>query len=143
MQKLALFLGQKNIYRIVLIVVFFYSATAFADSTKHESAFIGAGSLTCAKFAELYRQAPEDAEAIFFQWAQGFMSGLNAAGLIHDTAFHDLSAKTLEAQQSELRAYCDKHPLANYVVAVGTLFQTLPLKQHAITPPSQQDSQRN
>ena len=39
----------------------------------------GGGAFTCSEFGKEYKEDPES-EHMFFTWAQGFMSGLNAAG---------------------------------------------------------------
>ncbi|MGQ0742177.1 MAG: hypothetical protein ACT4OG_07785 [Alphaproteobacteria bacterium] len=94
--------------------------------------FQGVGISTCAQFAQLYRDDPENIELIYFSWAQGFMSGMNGVLLRNGESGRNLNSMSVESQQRHLRAYCDKHPLAVYIDAVGNLFQEL---DEVVPPP--------
>jgi hypothetical protein len=89
---------------------------------------LGPGTVSCAKFAEAYRNSPTNVENLFFAWAEGMMSGVNTAALEALGKYRDLSAMTIKEQQAYLRDYCDQHPLADYSEAVRGLFEKLPLK---------------
>jgi hypothetical protein len=54
------------------------------------------------------------------------MSGRNIALGISKHRTRDLEGMPVEAQQSLVRSYCDKHPLADYWIAVMALFESLP-----------------
>jgi hypothetical protein len=60
---------------LVAIATICSSAESQASST--ESAWAGIGASSCGEFSEMYRSDPNQAEFMFFSWAQGFMSGLN------------------------------------------------------------------
>lgn len=89
---------------------------------------IGIGSTSCAQFLELYREDPEDIEAVFYSWAMGVMSGLNLS--LHDERA-DLLPHTFgaDAQIDYLRRFCEKRPSELYVTAVRDLYGTLRAKQ--------------
>jgi hypothetical protein len=70
----------------------------------------------------MYALDPENAEGFFFSWAQGFMSGLNAASLQSQGQSRDLSSMPPEEQERFIRDYCNDHPLASYVTVVVQLY---------------------
>jgi hypothetical protein len=87
----------------------------------------GAGAATCAQFAQDYKQDVE-LERNYFNWAQGFMSGINWK---EDTFYHNLDAQTIEDQKAFLRRYCDAHPLEQYILAVQAFYDTLPVRSYS------------
>jgi hypothetical protein len=83
------------------------------------------GGRTCGEFAADYQRYPERTEAVYLAWAQGFMSGINS--ILHRRGpGYKLEAKSVEEQQAHLRAYCDQHPLRQYLTAVSDLLFSLP-----------------
>jgi hypothetical protein len=54
-----------------------------SSAAENDYATMGLGSASCGKFAEIFRLGPSRAEEEFFDWAQGFMSGLNMALLMN------------------------------------------------------------
>ena len=87
---------------------------------------MGAGTLTCAKFAQLYAGDPDHAEFDFYSWAQGFMSGLNLANAHGGQRMRDLNAMLQAEQEDYLRRFCDQHPLQGYIEGVLALYASLP-----------------
>jgi hypothetical protein len=91
----------------------------------------GVGLSTCGEFANAYRLAPAEAEWVFFSWAQGYMSAMNTAQSFPTTRpqpqLHDLNSMSTKDQERLIRAYCDEHPLGNYIDAVLKLYNTLTL----------------
>jgi hypothetical protein len=85
----------------------------------------GQGVASCGQFANMFRMHPEETDAMFFAWAQGYMSGLNTMAADPQT-FFDLNAKTPNEMRHFLRQYCQDHPLADYADGVFELFKTLP-----------------
>ena len=89
---------------------------------------IGIGSTPCAEFSNLYRDSPDDTEAVFYSWAMGAMSGLNVS--LHEQRAnlspHNFSA---EAQKAYLRRFCEERPTELYVEAVFELYATLRTRQ--------------
>jgi hypothetical protein len=59
---------------VATVLNLFLPAVALSDS----SVIDGFGACSCGQLAKIYRQNPQVTEKIFFQWAAGFMSGLNA-----------------------------------------------------------------
>jgi hypothetical protein len=86
----------------------------------------GPGTETCAEVAQYYRQDPKLAKALFFSWAQGFLSGVNMSSL---PVTANVGAMTVENQEAYLREYCETHPLMHYVEAVMALYTSLPKSQ--------------
>lgn len=84
----------------------------------------GAGWVSCAEFAQHYQADPKGTEEYFYAWAQGYMSGLNQASWVRK----NLRGWQIERQKQHIRAYCDKHPLANVVAAVQDVFNNLPAR---------------
>jgi hypothetical protein len=60
-------------------------------------------------------------------WAQGYMSGANMS--LTPGQYRDLAAMSLDAQKQSLWAYCDAHPLAEFIKAAMDLYLKLPLKK--------------
>jgi hypothetical protein len=105
--------------RTFIVSAFLLGAITFtqAEDTK-EMAAMGWGIMTCAVFANMYRGDPEFAEEHSFNWAQGFMSGLNFAAIGNSGISMNLHSMSTDQQRRAIRAYCNDHPLANYVDAV-------------------------
>lgn len=99
--------------------------TLVASANAEPTAAQGAGSFTCAQFAEDYRGSPDLSEVTFFTWAQGYMSGLNVS-LPKGVPFRNLAGSPTSDEEGFIRNYCDKHPLELYMDAVEHLYWTLP-----------------
>lgn len=88
---------------------------------------MGYGVQSCAKFGELYKDNPELTENLYFAWALGFMSALNAAAKTNGTQqLKNLSANSQDDQRYFLRNWCNEHPMADYGTAVVELLKSLP-----------------
>jgi len=70
-----------------------------------------------------YQQDPQSTDEIVFTWAQGYMTGMNAAAFF---TRKNLRGWSLEQQKQHIRAFCDQRPLANVRDAVSDLFNNLP-----------------
>lgn len=111
-------------YLIVAIVAAL--ATSATAGPEEPAIEMGIGAQTCASFADhLYREGLHT-EDMFFDWAQGYMSGVNLAQLMRGIDSKNLNAVSIEDEKKELRGYCNNHPTAPYSVAVIVLFKTLP-----------------
>jgi hypothetical protein len=109
--------------RVLLAVCFAIALDGVAWAQQHfDTRGVGLGS--CAEYAELYQKSPEAIDNMYYSWAQGFISGVNA-GLEKD--FFDLNALTTDQMKRFIRQYCDAHPLASYRNAVGELMNSLPI----------------
>jgi hypothetical protein len=89
------------------------------------SSVVGRGAETCGSFATTYSRDPQRAEALYYSWAQGYMSGFNFAISANGGIEADLSALPVDTQLFRLRHYCDDHPLQEYIEAVIDLFEAL------------------
>lgn len=87
----------------------------------------GAGTSTCAVFAKQYAQKPDLAEDQFFDWAQGYLSGLNMRGKMDKSPDFQNLHGDIESQKQYIRDYCNGHPLALYMDAVDALYLSLPM----------------
>ena len=110
--------------RIGIFVVVAIALVA-GEAARADNVFVGAGALSCGDLARRYRESPGIFEAVYFAWAQGFMSGLNASDVRASGKARDLSSMTTDEQRRRLRIYCDAHPLADSFAAVLDLYKEL------------------
>ena len=98
------------------------AATAHAEPFSN----MGIGVLTCAQFVEHYRADPA-IEDRFFDWAQGFMSGINDA--LEDTVgkYRDLKSIPTAQQKQILQAFCYSNATAKYRDGINVLLSRLTL----------------
>jgi len=96
--------------------------------TRADFYYAGVGAISCAKIAQDYQQNPTEIGKVMMTWAQGFMSGANAA--LGKDQYRDLAAITIEAQEASLRSYCDEHPMAEFWKAAMGLYFKFPLKKY-------------
>jgi hypothetical protein len=96
--------------------------------TRADFYYAGVGAISCAKIAQDYQQNPTEIGKVMMTWAQGFMSGANAA--LGKDQYRDLAAMTIEAQEAGLRSYCDEHPIAEFWKAAMDLYFKFPLKKY-------------
>lgn len=94
---------------IGFLVVLGYVTQGHAES--EQIAAVGAGASTCAEFARSFKETPELTEAVYYSWAQGFMSSQNLMLLLSGQSVHNLKKLSLASAKSHVRAFCDKHPL--------------------------------
>jgi len=86
----------------------------------------GAGLRLCSDYVESYKADPSTASNVYFDWAEGFMSGLNFIKINDDIAFKTMTA---EQQEAQIRRFCDAHPTEQYSKAVVDLYVTIYPKQ--------------
>lgn len=106
---------------ILIIGAFLLSATAAQAGYSS----MGVGTATCAQFAQQFTKNPSLAEAMFFSWAQGYMSGLNELYWRQTHRTKNMQSITLVDQKARLRTYCAEHPSAIFMTAVTTLFLSM------------------
>jgi hypothetical protein len=101
------------------------SAASAQQQTNYS--YVGLGGAPCAKFGEMYKNDPSNAELMFFIWAQGFMSGTNSMLLIRSQGKRstNLALWNIDRQKQYLRIYCSRNPLAPYVQGVFALFDLM------------------
>ena len=98
------------------------SSQASADDDK---VLGGPGARTCGEFAFDYR-VNRNTEYTYFDWAEGFMSGMNRTDVTNDHTAKNIMALSTADQKQVIRNYCNEHPLAPYWEAVIDLYNRLP-----------------
>ena len=96
---------------------------------------MGMGTDSCANFGKNYQHDPQNIEAEYFTWAQGFMSGMNLVVKAIKHRNRSMDGMPLADQQRIIRQFCEEHPLSNYLSAVIELMDKLPLSPET-TPPN-------
>ncbi len=96
--------------------------TASVANAQEEFDTEGVGVKTCGEFALQYRSSPTDTELFYFNWAQGYMSGLNAMR----TSRKVLNSISFREKLTRVRSYCSNHPFAQYFEAVTDLYNSMP-----------------
>jgi len=104
----------------VLVVI----VTAEASAQQPQAGMMGAGSGTCAQYTQAYRRDPDEANNVYFSWAQGYMSGQNAAR--DKSPMRDLNVLPISTQLDFLKRFCDQKPTVLFAIAAQTLFNALP-----------------
>ena len=113
--------GQISLLALIIATI----STSYADDTGQG---YGLGMRSCAAFASDYAANPTVAEATYFAWAEGFMSGLNFMAAVNKMPSRHIAGgnESMHSYQIYIRSFCDNHPLANYADAVAKLWNTLP-----------------
>jgi hypothetical protein len=112
--------------RLLVAVVFAVLGSGQCFAQAEKATIVGVGMVSCLEFAKGYQQDPTSTEHYFFAWAQGYMTGLNSSMFATNKSRKNLGGWPLEQQKQHIRAFCDKRPLANFVLAVTDLFNNLP-----------------
>jgi hypothetical protein len=121
------------LFRPILIGTIF-SLVAYHARAAETAEIMGYGALTCAQFGQDYQKSV-DVESQFYNWAQGFMSGLNTGTTVAEKGTVDLHATSIVNQKQKLREYCDEHPLSAYSLAVTVLWASLPIVPYSAPKP--------
>lgn len=90
---------------------------------------VGEGARSCAEFGELYKNQTH-VEALFFQWAQGMMTGINVVIAANGQETTNLTLRDVKSQMGDIRLYCATNPLAFYLQAVLDLFDRMRREQN-------------
>jgi hypothetical protein len=85
----------------------------------------GGGARSCAQFAKDYQEHPEETETAYFEWAEGYISGLNVWVVSTNLPRRDVSSMSISDQEALLRTYCNEHPLASYSAGAIEIFNRL------------------
>jgi hypothetical protein len=106
----------------MLLTMMWQTSNAFAAE------FEGAGLQLCSKFLESYKIDKASTSTVYFDWAEGYMSGLNVARLNDQAgAFQSMP---IEQQQENIRTFCEANPGEKYFKAVIHLYATIYPKQN-------------
>jgi hypothetical protein len=83
----------------------------------------GVGIYPCSEFTKALENP--DLEAVFFTWAEGFLTGWNM-GLPNDSGFRvDMSGLSRDEQKQFMRNYCKASPTKRYLEGVTALMSRL------------------
>jgi hypothetical protein len=66
----------------------------------------GIGLRTCGEFASDYRVSPTN-ENLYFAWASGFISGINAAYLMVSVTAKNTASMSIDDEKQAIRQYCN------------------------------------
>jgi hypothetical protein len=112
--------SRRHIALVCLGVAGLLSATAPAARAEPASGE-GVGTYSCGEYTAATRGTPSR-EALYFSWAQGWMTGWNMAQMDVSRPTADLKSRSMEDEQVFLRTYCQLHPKALYMAAVYRLY---------------------
>jgi hypothetical protein len=104
--------------RIAIVLLISVLAAARGQATDY--ATIGPGG--CGEFRSA-RTAPE--AAAYFNWALGFMSGLNTSRLASGWVTKNMASMSVEEQEMAIAKYCNDHPLGSFNQAVIDVYFSL------------------
>jgi hypothetical protein len=83
----------------------------------------GVGIYPCSEFTKALENP--DLEAVFFTWAEGFLTGWNM-GFPNDSDFSvDMSGLSRDEQKQFMRNYCKANPTKRYLEGVTALMSRL------------------
>ena len=85
----------------------------------------GAGTAKCSDFIKFYLSGSNSDVLVFLSWAQGYMSGLNAADMRSGGHGRDLSSISTEDEQQFLHDYCQEHPTDDVASAAISLYKQM------------------
>lgn len=85
----------------------------------------GAGTAKCSDFLKFYQTGSSSDVLVFLSWAQGYMSGLNAADMRSGGHGRDLSSISTEDEQQFLHDYCQEHPTDDVASASINLYKQM------------------
>jgi hypothetical protein len=121
-----------------LAIVLLVSILAAARGQAMDYATMGAGTSSCGEFRSA-RTAPE--AAAYFNWALGFMSGLNTSRLASGWITKNMASMSVEEQEMAITKYCNDHPLGSFNEAVMEVYfhlQNSDYRTPAVTTPASQ-----
>ena len=113
--------------RSILIATLFCSFVVAGPALCKDYVAMGAGTVSCGKFAKDYASAPDEFSNFYFAWAQGYMSGINLAIASETKRYRNLAGMPTDQQERFLRAHCNQHPLGDFADGVIELYDKLPL----------------
>jgi len=115
--------------KIIVVVAALIFIGTRVSAQQRDDVLAGAGTSICSEFLELSRRDP-GFETDFFEWAQGFMTGINwqlNANASTRSLQRNLSDMDEEAQRLHIRQYCYRHPSEPYLAAVYDVYRLLPI----------------
>jgi hypothetical protein len=94
-------------------------ALVAARADARDYATMGVGTISCGQFIST-RTAPE--AAAYFNWALGFMSGLNYSRLASGWVTKNMASVPVDEQEMAIAKYCNDHPLGSFNEAVMDIY---------------------
>ena len=117
------------VFLLALIAAFMAGSVSAQKPVKIPAPrIVGAGTRSCAQFAEDYRKYPAVVDGLYGSWAQGFITGMNF-GLFTQNVGPKEPPPSNEIDAT-LRSQCDQHPLKAYWQVVSDYFFALPFSAH-------------
>lgn len=110
-----------------LILALLLVSSSLAASSEQFSPTVGAGNISCGQFLESQN---DDRKVTDISWAQGFLSGMNAADYRSGKKFVNLP--DVETINFYLVSYCTKNILGQPVFGAFSLYQELRKAQKLI-----------
>ena len=107
---------------IILYILTFPIPTLAAGNTPLAT---GLGMTSCDQFTKSVQSSPR-MEDYYFEWAQGYMAGMNAMFGPAKTLPKDLTAMKFSTQKNVIREFCKSHPVMEYEAAVPAVYVLLP-----------------
>ena len=85
----------------------------------------GLGMTSCDQFTKSVQASPK-MEDNYFEWAQGYMAGMNS--MFGPARFQpkDLTAMKFQDQKTVIRDFCKSHPREEYEAAIPAVYVLLP-----------------
>jgi len=129
----------RSMRRIAIVLLISVLAAARGRATDY--ATMGAGTSNCGEFRSA-RTGPE--VAAYFNWALGFMSGLNTSRLASGWVTKNMASMSVEEQEMAITTYCNDHPLGSFNQAVMDVYFSLQNSDYqssrtpAVTTPASQ-----
>lgn len=114
--------------RKIIYLTLLFSVAPLAARAQEGGQNYGLGVKSCAQFAKEYAVEPTLAENLYFAWAEGFLSGMNAESEAAHLPYKRIEGGDAAANtyRQAIRSYCDAHPLSSYSDAVISVFEALP-----------------
>jgi hypothetical protein len=107
---------------IMLYILAFPLPTLAAGNTPLAT---GLGMTSCDQFTKSIQSSPT-MEDTYFEWAQGYMTGMNSMLGFTKAPPKDLTAMTFSTQKNVIRDFCKSHPRMEYEAAVPAVYVLLP-----------------
>jgi hypothetical protein len=105
-----------------LVIVLLVSVLPAIPGQAMDYATMGVGTRSCGEFRSA-GTAPE--AAAYFNWALGFMSGLNTSRLASGWVTKNMASMSITEQEMAILKYCDEHPLGSFHGAVMDVYFSL------------------
>jgi len=112
--------------KCILTALYILTTPLSAFAAGNSPLATGLGMTSCDQFLKSIRASPE-MEDKYFEWAQGYMAGMNA--MFGPARFQpkDLTAMKFPAQKTIIRDFCKSHPVEDYETAVPGVYALLPV----------------